>query len=220
MAKTRAKRLERLERFLLSLDAGDDAMLLSELDGFIAGIAVCPELIMPSEWLPVVWGTDGPVFQTEEEAQEALDLIMHHYNAVLRSLGKPGGYTPILDEDRDGSLMWELWASGFRKAIFLRPTAWTAFTDAVDDQVRRTMLSLIRIGEIADGVGNPSAALDDLLREQADGFIGASLETLYEARLGLQTSAAGPTWPATKAVGRNDPCPCGSGKKFKKCCLN
>ncbi len=23
-----------------------------------------------------------------------------------------------------------------------------------------------------------------------------------------------------KAVGRNDPCPCGSGKKFKKCCLH
>jgi hypothetical protein len=23
-----------------------------------------------------------------------------------------------------------------------------------------------------------------------------------------------------KGVGRNDPCPCGSGKKFKKCCLN
>ena len=22
-----------------------------------------------------------------------------------------------------------------------------------------------------------------------------------------------------KKVGRNDPCPCGSGKKFKKCCL-
>ncbi len=24
--------------------------------------------------------------------------------------------------------------------------------------------------------------------------------------------------PATVKVGRNDPCPCGSGKKFKKCC--
>ena len=22
-----------------------------------------------------------------------------------------------------------------------------------------------------------------------------------------------------KAVGRNEPCPCGSGKKFKKCCI-
>ena len=23
-----------------------------------------------------------------------------------------------------------------------------------------------------------------------------------------------------KKIGRNDPCPCGSGKKFKKCCLH
>jgi uncharacterized protein YecA (UPF0149 family) len=23
-----------------------------------------------------------------------------------------------------------------------------------------------------------------------------------------------------RKVGRNDPCPCGSGKKYKKCCLN
>ena len=32
-----------------------------------------------------------------------------------------------------------------------------------------------------------------------------------------------PSVPAVnpfKGVGRNDPCPCGSGKKFKKCCLN
>jgi len=28
----------------------------------------------------------------------------------------------------------------------------------------------------------------------------------------LQTSRA--------KVGRNEPCPCGSGKKFKRCCLN
>jgi SWIM/SEC-C metal-binding protein len=30
------------------------------------------------------------------------------------------------------------------------------------------------------------------------------------------------SWPepthAEKKVGRNDPCPCGSGKKYKKCC--
>jgi uncharacterized protein YecA (UPF0149 family) len=24
----------------------------------------------------------------------------------------------------------------------------------------------------------------------------------------------------TNKVGRNEPCPCGSGKKFKKCCIN
>jgi preprotein translocase subunit SecA len=32
-----------------------------------------------------------------------------------------------------------------------------------------------------------------------------------------QGGPAGPA-KATKTVGRNDPCPCGSGKKYKKCC--
>ena len=30
--------------------------------------------------------------------------------------------------------------------------------------------------------------------------------------------AVPPKQPATQSVGRNDPCPCGSGKKHKKCC--
>jgi len=34
----------------------------------------------------------------------------------------------------------------------------------------------------------------------------------------LLALAAAPPAARTK-VGRNDPCPCGSGKKYKKCCL-
>src|SRR5271156_5310933 len=49
--------LKQLEHELLAL--GDDAMLLEELDGFIAGLLICPDLIKPSEWLPVVWGSEG-----------------------------------------------------------------------------------------------------------------------------------------------------------------
>ena len=47
------RRLKQLEKQLASLN-GDEAMLLSELDGFLAGILVCPDLIMPGEWLPMV----------------------------------------------------------------------------------------------------------------------------------------------------------------------
>jgi uncharacterized protein len=46
--------LRKLDRFLSDPEHGDDVMLLSELDGFLAGVAVCPELIMPSEWLEAV----------------------------------------------------------------------------------------------------------------------------------------------------------------------
>lgn len=37
----------------------------------------------------------------------------------------------------------------------------------------------------------------------------------------MRPMAYGPT-PAQRAsnrIGRNDPCPCGSGRKFKKCCI-
>jgi len=37
---------------------------------------------------------------------------------------------------------------------------------------------------------------------------------------GLRISASDPLRNPLRDVGRNDPCPCGSGKKFKKCCLH
>jgi preprotein translocase subunit SecA len=43
-----------------------------------------------------------------------------------------------------------------------------------------------------------------------------------EARGGEAPGAPSRTEPRTASgqkVGRNDPCPCGSGKKYKKCCL-
>ena len=46
-------------------------------------------------------------------------------------------------------------------------------------------------------------------------------EDAWEARPG-RVPARAPSGPAVnpyKNVGRNDPCPCGSGRKFKKCCL-
>ena len=48
------RHLRQLENELLAL--GEEAMLLEELDGLVAGVLVCPEMIPPSEWLSVVWG--------------------------------------------------------------------------------------------------------------------------------------------------------------------
>ena len=42
-----------------------------------------------------------------------------------------------------------------------------------------------------------------------------------EERKDLQTNQTGPMLPkksAKQEIGRNDPCPCGSGKKYKNCC--
>jgi uncharacterized protein len=44
-----SRRLKQLEKELLAL--GEEAMLLEELDGLIAGLLVCPDLVKPGEWL-------------------------------------------------------------------------------------------------------------------------------------------------------------------------
>ena len=46
--------LEALDRFLMSERSPSESMMLSDLDGFLTGIAVGPELVMPSEWLPII----------------------------------------------------------------------------------------------------------------------------------------------------------------------
>jgi hypothetical protein len=64
--------LNALDDYLMSNHAPDDSKGLSDLDGFLTGVVVGPELILPSEWLPVIWGGEEPVFQTEEEVRTVL----------------------------------------------------------------------------------------------------------------------------------------------------
>src|SRR3954467_15831624 len=54
--------LDLLDAYLLSDQSPPECLLLSHLDGFLTGIAIGPEVVMPSEWLPHVWGGEEPDF--------------------------------------------------------------------------------------------------------------------------------------------------------------
>jgi uncharacterized protein len=122
-----SRRLKQLEKELLSL--GEETMLIEELDGFIAGLLVCPDLIKPGEWLPIVWDRDNrdpqPAFDNLDHANRVLGLIMEHYNDIARALmERPDRYSPLFPVDqRNGDILWELWIEGFEKAVKLRPAA-------------------------------------------------------------------------------------------------
>jgi uncharacterized protein len=218
MSGTLSKRLQDLDDFLLSDAISDDAMLLSELDGFLAGVVVSPALIKPSEWLPVVWGGEGPVFESEQQAQSVIDLIMGHYNDIIRQLDR-GEYGPVYDFDPDDNVVWETWIEGFWHAVLLRPEDWLAYYETDDEDLQRAVFVLTRLQEITDAAEPEPLEIDEELEELAPDLIPDAVQTLHRARL----ARAGPTrTPANQnrpKVGRNDPCPCGSGKKFKKCCL-
>ncbi len=117
--------LDALDAFLLSDRAPEESMGLSDLDGFLAGIAVGPELVMPSEWLPVVWGGAEPAFESVEEARSILGTIMGRYNEIVRALeAAPDAFDPVFWEGPDGEAIVTDWAAGFLDAVKLRPKAW------------------------------------------------------------------------------------------------
>jgi uncharacterized protein len=218
-----SRRLKQLDEELLAL--GEETMLLEELDGFIAGLLTCPELVTPSDWLPVVWHEDRtdqqPVFENLDHANRLLGLVMEHYNSVARTLmERPDRYSPLFSVDtRNGDILWELWIEGFEKAVALRPAAWKALLDA-DVDTAAAMSGMLMLADIARG--EKEVKDRDMLQAAAPDKIADWVVTLNEWRLANHPTTQGidPKAAASprKKVGRNEPCPCGSGKKYKKCC--
>ena len=65
------EQLDRLNELLNGLPVEREAMSLSQLDGYVATLAVCPERVPPSEWLPNVWGGEGMFAMAAEAAETA-----------------------------------------------------------------------------------------------------------------------------------------------------
>ena len=56
MATLSDEELEELDQFLLSDVTSEETMLMDGLDGYLTAIVVGPRTVMPSQWLPDVWG--------------------------------------------------------------------------------------------------------------------------------------------------------------------
>jgi len=107
--------LDLLDAYLLSDQSPPECLLLSDLDGFLTGVAIGPEVVMPSEWLPHVWGGDEPVFDDPAQASAILGTIMGRYNTILREVAE-GAFGPIFWETVDGTVIAADWAEGFMQA--------------------------------------------------------------------------------------------------------
>ena len=208
--------LRKLDDFLMSPFVDDEAMILSELSGYLAGVVTCPELIPPSEWLPIIWGEEPPLFEDENHAQQIMKLVMDFYNDTIKQLDS-GYYTPIYGIDFDDTTIWESWIEGFVAALALRIDSWLPYLESDDEDIQTATVLMFRLAEMTLAVepqpGIPE--LDEELEDMAADLIPYSLQILHRARLGTASEARS----FAKKVGRNEPCPCGSGKKYKKCCF-
>ena len=218
--KTLPSRFRRLDGALADLPL-EEPMLLTELDGFLTGILVGPERIAPGEWMEVVWGTDdgSPPFDDPVDVQWFADAVIARYDEVRRDL-KRGKPKPIFDVDeRNGDVLWELWIDGFTDAMALRPDGWSAWSDEADPATAEALSVLSSLMAIARNESDLDSVQINAVEDAAPGRIAEVIVRLYAAQ--TRDAAAAPAPPVdvrSAKIGRNDPCLCGSGVKFKRCC--
>jgi uncharacterized protein len=211
--------LEELDQLLL--DQGANWMLLTQLDGYLTGVLVSPDTIQPGLWLRPIWaGEDGegtPDFEDMAEFQLLIDLIMHHYNQILADLNHPGTYEPVFDIDtRNDDILWELWIEGFVQAMEIAPDGWRRIAAGDDAGCKAALKGIAKLHAIANREARLSRTKQNQWTHEAPDLIPIWVEMLHDWRLEYDPNRPKPA--VHGKVGRNDPCPCGSGKKYKKCC--
>jgi yecA family protein len=187
-------------------------------DGLVTAAAVGPRGVTIAEWMSLVWRVIEDSSETADLRAPVESLLSAMWSQTVEVMRTdPSWYMPRfmeLDDQLPGAMSW---ADGFRAAMSLRPAAWRALFDdpenceyvlpiallSLDDAKLIEFTQSDRPGQLLD----PVELRQELADEAADAVAG--IYRYFHRRHS----------PPAQAVGRNAPCPCGSGRKYKKCCL-
>lgn len=226
------REVEELDELLGQLPKPYDPLDVVALDGFLLGVLLQPETVPEAEWMPYVWHSDGAVVPDNEVSQRIEALVRRRHAELGACLAAGEEFDPILfdlaDDDgtpqtgRDAIAALEPWVTGFMVAL----QAFPGLDDRAerDDDLAEALTLVFRYLPLPDDASaeeraafeREQRALEDEvpvanLDEALDLVIGSALriDEMVHPRLPLVRD--------TPKVGRNDPCPCGSGRKYKAC---
>jgi len=205
--------------FASSKEGEQGLAALSYAHGLITAVIVSPSFVPPGDWMSHLVDPSSADLSVEEiELSEKLMLI--EYRKILDGLAaRDEVYEPYFWEDQDGRLITRNWAEGFLAGIQLREDAWAPRFDGDGRVDLVTLFILLQdeefLAQIAEeGIGR------EVSFEAAQAELPILIRDLFECSPHGSLRNYGSYKRAGKKTGRNDPCPCGSGKKYKKCCLN
>ncbi len=162
-----AAELGTLDTLLQTLPA-DGVMSLDGLDGYLTALLAGPgELLkqLPTtEWLPLVWGGDGPggndeatPFASKRQRKATVVLVLRHLRHISQQIAEaPQDWEPIFSVAESGADEWadaRDWCTGFLQAVDLLPSAWEA---AWDDPALGPVLAPLLV--LGGGLADESAA--------------------------------------------------------------
>ena len=212
--------LDRLERYLVAPERSESPLPLDATQGLLCAVVSAPSPVMPSRWFPAVLGAEHE-FASADEATEITGLLMDLHNDVAQQLNDGNGFDFILyGGEGEGHDSIATWCEGYLMGVGLADPAWEEDTDP-EDLAEMLFPFLVLSGrwkEMLEEAGDPP--MDPAEEERMRGELRLTLadEVIANRHYWFERGIPEPVRRTTPKVGRNDPCPCGSGKKFKNCC--
>ncbi len=188
-----------------------------EMDGYLTGILLTPEL-EAAEWVAGLW-VKVPNLTDGSRLKQALAAVLAQRNAIEADLqqGWPA-FHPSFCAAEPGQKAdhgkVRAWVKGFWKAMQLDPQYWSDLAD--DDRTADFIGLFVGFIDIDEELDERDDADD--IRDEHAALLPRALVGLRKLALLREGDATALRSMQANKVGRNQPCPCGSGKKFKRCC--
>ena len=205
-------------RLMELLDAKSEAhntIRCDEVQGFMMALLSGPDALNPTNWLPEILGEES-LFNAKERTEierlvmaMAADMRMKLNEKILPDLW--------FYEDEAGNPDFYTWCNAYLYALDIVPTDWF---EAVDqEEFEDLFYPIMALGGIYDDEENGEVILHLNEKEltQLESDLPHVLLDIYWYWQAIINKPQTVRREGEK-VGRNDPCPCGSGKKYKSCC--
>jgi uncharacterized protein len=212
--------LDRIEELLYEYP---EAMRLDELQGFLCAVVTTPQPLPPAEWLPHVLG--DPVEDAPVEADPELDqLLIALHDAIAADFAAGRAVLPIVygvNDSEESPLDYAAWTNAYLYGTEIGEQTWPElageYADDLDEIMEPFFFLNGTLGEEARKGGRVwlSQEDEDAMMTRLEDTLPGLLAVVYR----FWEFRRAPVQPRQSSkVGRNDPCPCGSGKKYKQCC--
>lgn len=229
--------LQPLADFLAAPERPEGGFTLHELQGYLFAVVCAPESVVIGEWLYTVFDDLGIEFNDSDEATELAAMLVGLYNQIFDWIDEQllEDQLPLPVEIRQPALAnlepeapLHQWSLGFLAGHESLAELWDIDVPELQDQLDGMLVGPLFFSS--------RTAAEALFKESNLGSfeeLAASVLAVMQqamlgyARLGLGISdllaemGEEISEPVRSVkIGRNEPCPCGSGKKYKKCCMN
>jgi len=224
------ERLDRLEA-LLDDPALEEAMRLDEIQGYLCAALSGPQPIDEEDRLTDILGSEDAL--DSGAGREAAALIRQFTQALETELA--AGNPPVLllypkDESEDSPSDYLPWCQAYLAGVDQASEDWFEYFEDDDSEDTEDQVNYLdeRLFPLMVLTGEAEAAAKEHGEEWPEGDERAEIEQECEEDLPQAVTDIYRFWLAKRGIetirndepkiGRNDPCPCGSGKKFKQCC--